>query len=47
MVYAHDSNERLGSGKTDTGDAHHPGPVKETIVVVTGEIRDKGASAAK
>ena len=33
-------NERLGPGKTDIGDAHHPGPVKEATVVVTGEIRD-------
>ena len=28
-------NERLGSGKTDTGDAYHPGPVEEAIVAVT------------
>ena len=40
-------NERLGPGKTDTGDAHHPGSVKEAIVVVTREIRDKGASAVQ
>ena len=40
-------DERLGSGKTDTGDAHHPGPVKEPIVAVTGEIRDKSASAVQ
>ena len=37
-------DERLGSGKTDTGDAYHPGPVEETTVAVTGKIRDKGAS---
>ena len=40
-------NERLGSGKTDIGDAYHPGPVKEAIVAVTGKIRDKGASTVQ
>ena len=40
-------NERLGSGKTDIGNAHHPTPVKEAIVVVTGKICDKGASAVQ
>ena len=40
-------NERLGSGKTDTGDAYHPGPVEEAIVVVTRKVRDKGASTVQ
>ena len=37
-------NEGFGSGKTDTGNAYHPGPVEEVIVAITGKVRDKGAS---
>ena len=33
-------DERLGSGKTDIGDAHHLEPVKEATMVVTGETCD-------
>ena len=40
-------NERLGSDKTDTGDAYHSGLVKEAIVAVTGEVRDKCASTVQ
>ena len=40
-------DERLGFGKIDTGDAHHPGPVEEAIVPVVGKIRDKGALAVQ
>ena len=40
-------NERLGFSKTDIGNAHHPGPVKEVVVVVIGEVRDKGASTVQ
>ena len=40
-------NEGLGSGKTDTGDAHHPGPIEEAVVAVTGKVCDKGASTVQ
>ena len=40
-------DERLGSGKTDTGDAYHPGPIKEAIVAVTGKVHDKGNSVVQ
>ena len=39
-----DLRDGLGFGKTDTGDAHHPGPVEEAIVAVTRKVCDKGAS---
>ena len=40
-------NEGLGSGETDTGDAHHLGPVEEAVVAVTRKVCDKGASTVQ
>ena len=36
-------NERFGSGKTDTGDAHKPRLVEKIATVIIAEVCDKGA----